>query len=53
MRIKLLIKKKWDSILSTRLDGQKIGVNSTPTFFLNGKKVEKPVSYDTLKKLIN
>ena len=44
--------KKWDSILSTRLEGQKIGVNSTPTFFLNGKKIEKPVNYDTLNKLI-
>ena len=46
-------KKKWDSILSTRLEGQKIGVNSTPTFFLNGKKIEKPVNYNSLKKLIN
>jgi protein-disulfide isomerase len=31
-------KQKWDSILATRLNGQKKGVSSTPTFFLNGKK---------------
>ncbi len=45
-------KKTWDSILASRLEGQKIGVNSTPSFFLNGKKIEKPISYDLLQKLI-
>ena len=45
-------KKTWDSILSSRLEGQKIGVNSTPSFFLNGEKIEKPMSYDLLQKLI-
>lgn len=29
-----------------------IGVNSTPTFFLNGKKIQNPRSYDELRKLI-
>ena len=45
-------KKTWDSILASRLEGQKLGVNSTPTFFLNGKKVEKPMNYELLKNLI-
>ena len=36
-------KKKWDSILFSRLEGQKLGVNSTPSFFLNGKKLEGSV----------
>ena len=29
-----------------------IGVNSTPTFFLNNNKVESPGTYDNFKKLI-
>ena len=45
-------KKKWDKILLSRLEGQKIGVNSTPTFFLNGKKLEKPVNYELINELI-
>ncbi len=45
-------KKKWDSILSTRLEGQKQGVNSTPTFFLNGKKLQGPVDIDLIKENI-
>ncbi len=45
-------KKKWESILKTRLDGQKMGVTSTPTFFLNGKKLEGNVDIKVLKDLI-
>jgi protein-disulfide isomerase len=41
-------KKKWNIILATRLAGQKKGVSSTPTFFLNGKKLEGLVD---LKKI--
>ncbi len=29
-----------------------IGVNSTPTFFLNGKQIQNPNSYDEFKKLV-
>lgn len=32
--------------------GLNIGVNSTPTFFLNGIKIENPRSYNDFKKLI-
>lgn len=32
--------------------GTDIGVNSTPTFFLNSKKLENPGTYDNFKKLI-
>ena len=45
-------KKKWDSILASRLEGQNMGVNSTPSFFLNGKKIEEPMNYELLIKLI-
>ncbi len=45
-------KKKWNSILEVRLDGQKLGVNSTPSFFLNGKKLEGLVTSDYIKELI-
>lgn len=45
-------KKKWDAILSSRLQGQKLGVNSTPSFFLNGKKLEGSVNFDMIQKHI-
>lgn len=32
--------------------GAAIGVNSTPTFFINGSKIQNPRSYDEFKKLI-
>ena len=32
--------------------GTDIGVNSTPTFFLNNNKIENPGTYDNFKKLI-
>ena len=45
-------KKRWDIILATRLDGQKKGVSSTPTFFLNGKKLEGLVDLKKIKQHI-
>ena len=45
-------KKKWDSILASRLEGQKLGVSSTPSFFLNGKKLEGSVDLKVLLKHI-
>lgn len=33
--------------------GAKAGINSTPSFFINGKKIANPGSYDEFKKLIN
>ncbi|OUU61759.1 MAG: hypothetical protein CBC22_06915 [Alphaproteobacteria bacterium TMED62] len=47
-----LNKKKWNSILASRLEGQKLGVNSTPSFILNGKKLEGPVDLQMLLKHI-
>ena len=45
-------RKKWDSILASRLEGQKLGVNSTPSFILNGKKLEGSVDLKVLLKHI-
>ena len=45
-------KKKWDSILYSRLEAQKLGVNSTPSFFLNGKKLEGSVDLKMILKHI-
>jgi len=45
-------KKKWDSILASRLEGQKLGVNSTPSFIINGKKLEGSVDLKVLLKHI-
>lgn len=33
--------------------GEKAKVNSTPTFFLNGSKIENPRTYDEFKNVIN
>ena len=46
-------KKKWNNILASRLEGQNVGVNSTPTFFLNGKKIEKPLNFEVLYEMIS
>lgn len=32
--------------------GIRLGVNATPTFFLNGTKLQNPVSYEIFKKLL-
>ena len=45
-------KKKWNSILASRLEGQKLGVNSTPSFILNGKKLKGSVDLKVLLKHI-
>ena len=45
-------KEKWDSILASRLEGQKLGVNSTPSFILNGKKLQGSVDLQVLIKHI-
>ncbi len=35
-------------------EGQKIGANSTPTFVINGQKIEEnPQSFNEFKELIN
>ena len=45
-------KKKWDNILASRLEGQNLGVSSTPTFFLNGKKLDGNIDLSKIEKLI-
>jgi protein-disulfide isomerase len=45
-------KKTWNRIIASRLEGQKDGVNSTPSFFLNGKKLEEPLNYELIQKLL-
>lgn len=39
-------------ILNSYRDGVASGVNSTPSFFLNGKKIQNPNNFDDFKKLI-
>ena len=38
-------KKTWNKIIATRLEGQKDGVNSTPSFFLM-EKIDEPLNYE-------
>lgn len=40
-------------IENDRTDGIKIGVNSTPSFFINGKSIINPAGYEEFKTLID
>jgi protein-disulfide isomerase len=42
-----------DHILADLKGGQLAGINSTPTFFINGEKIENPRTYAEFKKLID
>ncbi|KKS98164.1 MAG: DSBA oxidoreductase [Candidatus Gottesmanbacteria bacterium GW2011_GWA2_43_14] len=44
-------KKFQDKVSKDLSEGQKFGVNATPTFFLNGKKLN-PFNFDDLKKSV-
>ena len=41
-----------DKITAEQKEGMDIGIDHTPTFFINGKEVN-PTSYDEFKKLVN
>lgn len=40
------------AVMKEKKQGIDAGVNSTPTFFLNGKKIETPRSYDAFKQKV-
>lgn len=42
-----------DIIIKDRSDGQSLGVNSTPTFFINGEKITGVPNFDNFKKIID
>src|SRR3989344_4283449 len=42
-----------DIINKDRSDGQALGVNSTPTFFINGEKFQGGLNFDVFKKKID
>lgn len=42
-----------DVIVKDRSDGQALGVNSTPTFFINGEKITGVPNFDNFKKIID
>src|SRR3989338_3935922 len=46
-------KKFQETIIKDRSDGQAIGVNSTPTFFINGEKLVCVPSFEEFKKKID
>ena len=41
-----------DKVRNDYRSGVKVGVNSTPTLFLNGKKLQNPRGYEELKNTI-
>jgi len=41
-----------DVVLSDQAEGVKIGIEGTPTFFVNGKAITNPQSYEAFKSLI-
>ncbi|HET7098736.1 MAG TPA: thioredoxin domain-containing protein [Patescibacteria group bacterium] len=42
-----------DKVKKDTADGNLIGINSTPTFYLNGFKLVSPGSYEELKKVVS
>jgi protein-disulfide isomerase len=42
-----------DKVNSDRQGGVRAGVNATPTFFLNGEKLQNPRNYDEFRNIIN
>ena len=46
-------KKFQDIINKDRSDGQALGVNSTPTFYVNGSKLDGILGFEEFKKLID
>jgi protein-disulfide isomerase len=42
-----------DKISGSVKAGVKAGINSTPTFYLNGKKIQNPSGYEEFKKIID
>ncbi len=42
-----------ERVMRDRDAGNKLKVNATPTFFLNGKKIENPRGYEAFKSLID
>ena len=46
-------KKFQETIIKDRSDGQALGVNSTPSFFINGEKLNGIPSFDEFKKIID
>lgn len=42
-----------DFILGQKNEGVKIGINGTPTFFINGKAIQNPQSYDAFQATID
>lgn len=42
-----------DKITASVAAGQKAGINSTPTFYVNGKKIQNPNSYEEFNKIID
>ena len=41
-----------DKVANDTLSGEKVGVNSTPTFFINGKKIENINSFDDFTSVL-
>ncbi len=42
-----------DKVMANLAEGQGLGINSTPTFFVNGKAIKNPQSYAEFKALID
>jgi protein-disulfide isomerase len=40
-------------VQSDESEGENIGINATPTFFINGKAIVNPQSYDEFKAIID
>lgn len=43
----------WGAVLADRRLGDSLGVSATPTFFVNGRRLEQVPNYDELRRLVD
>lgn len=47
-------RRPWPKIEANRCSGEKLGVDGTPTFFINGRRLEDPtLAYDDLTRMVD
>ena len=46
-------RRAWNAVLADRRLGDSLGVNSTPTFFVNGRKLSDVPTFDQLRALVD
>jgi protein-disulfide isomerase len=53
-RVCLRERRPWPRIEANKCEGERLGVDGTPTFFVNGRKLPEPVlAYDDIRRIVD